>query len=188
MRNGWAVAPLAAVLGFASACATLETHVDYDLSARFSQYRTFDVQVMTGATPPFVERRFENAVRQALESKGLTYSRREPDLVARISAVVVDQPRPYVGYWGWGGWWGWDWGWGWGWRWWGPWPGPADVVHVPVGALTVDLVDSKTNDPVWRGTATDFIREKWTPERAEAEIHLAMEELFRGFPPRSRGR
>ncbi len=185
MRKLWAVVPLAAVLGLAGACATLQTHVDYDSAARFSQYRTFEVETAGKAPAPFVQRRFESAVRYTLESKGLTYTPREPDLIARLSAVVADQPQLY--YWGWPGWWGWGWGccWGWGWGWWGP--GPADVVHVPVGTLVVELIDSKTKDMIWRGMATDYIQDKWTPETSDAAIRSATERMFRDFPPPTRG-
>ena len=63
---------------------------------------------------------------------------------------------------------------------------------VTKGTLVVDLLDTKTNNSVWRGTATDTLDRGPTGDKAkdaktvEKPIRNAVKKMFRQFPHPSR--
>jgi hypothetical protein len=65
--------------------------------------------------------------------------------------------------------------------------GSARVAQVAVGALAVEIVDSKTGSPVWRGVATKDLDLKASPEKREKNINKAAEKLFKNYPPGKKG-
>ena len=50
-----------------------------------------------------------------------------------------------------------------------------------MGSLLLDIVDTDSNQLVWRGLATDSIPGK--SEKIEKKIYKAVDKLFRHFPP-----
>jgi hypothetical protein len=57
------------------------------------------------------------------------------------------------------------------------------VQNLNVGTLVVDLVDPKTNKPVWRGIASDTIDPKSTGEQKQEALNYAMDQMFAKYPP-----
>jgi hypothetical protein len=47
----------------------------------------------------------------------------------------------------------------------------------------VDLVDAKTNKPVWRGMASDTIAQNNTGEQKQEALNYAMNQMFEKYPP-----
>ncbi len=54
-------------------------------------------------------------------------------------------------------------------------------VNYQEGMLIIDLIDSKTGNQVWRGAAV-AVREKLSPEEADARIAEAVRKIFTKFP------
>ena len=56
----------------------------------------------------------------------------------------------------------------------------ATQTNIPIGTLIVDLVDPKTNEMVWRGTAQDQVSGNGADRGKDQQ---AMQKLFTNFPP-----
>lgn len=159
-------------------CSTLKTNTDYKPGTDFSQYKTFDFKGVDDIKNAILVERIESALAGQLTAKGLTRNSANPDL------WVVPHPRlskqTQINTYNSG------WGYGYGWRGYGGGMGTttSTVEEIPVGTLVVDLVDVKAKELVWRGTASDTLKENATPEEREKNLNAAMTKLFEGFPPK----
>ena len=119
-----------------------------------------------------VQERIEQAIRAQLEAKGLVESSEAPDLwvvthTASEERLRVDAEK---------------FGYGYRWRSWGP--TSVNVRNLEVGTMMVDLIDSETQELIWRGVATETIIPKAKKfEKTEKNILKSAEQLFEGFPP-----
>ncbi|MES2267363.1 MAG: DUF4136 domain-containing protein [Bacteroidota bacterium] len=131
----------------------------------------------------------QEATRQALVSKGLTLENQNPDLLVRYLTVTgrgskTEFYSPYYGGgfyggWGYGGWyrpWGFGFGWGgpWGYGGWGP--TYAQKVHYKEGTIIIDLIDSKTQQVVWRGYG---VGELHNPKQTMRDIPKVVEGIIK---------
>ena len=71
---------------------------------------------------------------------------------------------------------------GWGWY------GGTSVTESTsnYGTLTVDVYDPKLKSLVWRGSASDTLRAKVSPEKRQARIDKAVGKLLAKFPPKKK--
>jgi hypothetical protein len=163
-------------------CSTLSVSTDYDRSATFTGYKTFDFIPAPEVKNQLVRSRIEDAITKQLVAKGLTRSSDNPDLLiaghAKLSSEVHFDTTSY-GY-GWGGWGGY----------WGPYGGYGGMGtsttvarEVPVGTLIIDLVDAKSKKLVWQGVASDTLNPNASAEERDWRINDAMQKMFAGYPP-----
>lgn len=175
-----AVTALAVVL--MAACASVDITHDWDVTADFSRYRTYDWMPSQPAPQTadaaaalshntLLDRRIRAAVDAALAARGLHADAAGPDVrVLYHTGIeekmdITDWGYVYSGeYWGWAG-------------------RDIDVQNFTDGTLVVDLVDAETKQLVWRGVATGEVH----PDRSPAERDRAMQELvakmFEKYPP-----
>ena len=68
----------------------------------------------------------------------------------------------------------------------GPWWGGhgVDVYQYEEGTLILDVVDAKSNELIWRGTATGVVNPDATPEQKEKQIREAVTKMLANFPPK----
>jgi len=168
---------VAAAVGLGG-CSTLKTNTDYKPGTDFSQYKTFDFKGVDDIKNAILVERIENALSAQLTAKGLKRSSANPDLwvVAHPRLSKQTQINTYNTGWGYG--YGWRGGYG------GMGTTTSTVEEIPVGTLVIDLVDTKVKELVWRGTASDTLKESATPEEREKNLNAAMAKLFEGFPPK----
>jgi hypothetical protein len=75
---------------------------------------------------------------------------------------------------------------GWGWRGWaGMGTATTEVIPENVGNLTVDIFDGSTKQLIWRGRAAKLLSDK--PEKNEKKLDDAVADMFKHFPPASKG-
>ena len=55
----------------------------------------------------------------------------------------------------------------------------TDTYEYEVGTLIIDIVDAKTKELIWRGTAKGEIN----PDTARQDIDEAVKKIFNNFPP-----
>jgi hypothetical protein len=174
---------LLAVLALAG-CSTMTVSTDYDRSASFTAYKTFDFIPAPEVKNPLIRARVEDAIVKQLTAKGLTRSSENPDLLisghAKLSSETHFDTTSFgygMGGWG-GGYWG---GYGYG----GMGMGSSTTVarEVPVGTLIIDLVDAKAKKLVWQAVANDTIDQNASADARDYKINKAMERIFAGFPP-----
>lgn len=182
-----------ALLGLVAACATgpeIRTQAAPELD--LSRFQTYDYVARPGtdrgAYRSITTRYLETAVDRQMTARGFTKSD-HPDLLIDFHTTLRDRVR---GGWGpgWGGGWGYGWGWGWGYGW-GPgyWGGPGpwglggwnDVEAYTEGTLTVDVINAKTKDAIWSGSAVSRVS-RAALQRPRASINETVDSIFAKFP------
>jgi len=177
MNNTKRFLVIAAVLGLATglvACSTVTVSTDYDPAANFAQYKTFTIMPLEQfKNIPITADRIKMAITQAMQARGLQPASGPADLEVNVFAKLSQETQATTtgGYGGWG------------YRGWGGGMSTTTIQNVNVGTLVVDLVDSKTNKPVWRGMASDTIDPKSTGEQKQEALNYAMNQMFEKYPP-----
>lgn len=163
-----AVMATLAILG--TPAAAQDVTYDFDKSADFSSFRTYQWVPGTNLVDEFNHRRIVEAVDAQLLAKGLrpAAAGEQPDvLVAYYAGIRTDLEVNGTSL-GWVG---------------GPRPVSARVEEVPVGTLIVNIYNAKTRGILWRGVATKELDVKANPEKREKHINKAAAKLFRNYPP-----
>ncbi len=182
MNNARRFLVIAATLGLVAgliACSTLTVSTDFDPAANFGQYKTFTIMPLEQFKEiPLTGDRIKAAITQALQARGLQPASEAADLQIQVFAKLGKETQiTSTGTGGYGGW---------GYRGWGGYGGgmsTTTVQDVAVGTLVVDLVDAKTNKPVWRGMASDTIDPKSTGQQKQENLNYAMNKIFAKYPP-----
>jgi hypothetical protein len=149
---------------------------DYSHTADFSRYRTYSWLEVKAGDSLWTDR-IMSAVDSQLVAKGWSKVPAGGDASVAVFGSTHNQPRLETFYNGFGG----------GWYWHGFDDGVAitTVENVPIGTLVVDIFDTATKKLIWRGMATDALSDK--PEKNEKKLEKAVEEMFKHFPPKSKG-
>jgi hypothetical protein len=156
------------------ACSSMTTAVDYDHTINWSQFHTFALAEGTKDPVTFTQKRIEDGITSQLTSKGWTVATSNPDILV-YSHVVLSSEKQWnatsmggFGYRGWGGM--------------GGGMATATQTNIPIGTIIVDMVNPKTHEMVWRGTAQDQVSGTGADR---GQIDQAMQQLFKNFPPTS---
>ena len=171
---------LAAFLLMAACAYGQDVHYNYDRSANFAAYKTYQwVEIPGGAVPDqFIDQDIKRAVDEQLAQKGLTKVDHNSDLY--IGYQFVLNLEKSVNLWETGGT-----GPGWG---WGSWGGGRNVQGqtstIPVGILLMDLYDVGRKQLVWRGDAVKTINLKKDPEKNYKDLQKVMAKIFKNYPPK----
>ena len=158
---------------------------DYDHSADFSSYRTYNffenVGPDSGNYQSFFSRYMIDAITVEMEKRGYTKSN-NPDLLVNFNAVLQDKtkvstsPAPMSGgYYGYRG--GMYSGWGVGY-------GYATETHVSQyteGTCNIDLVDASKNQLVWKAVGVGRVTEE-ALEDLEQGVKEGVPRFFAGYP------
>jgi len=152
-----------------------DVKVDFNHSADFNTYKTYS-WIKVDAGDPLWQDRIQNAIEMQLTAKGLTKVPSGGDLaVAAVGSTKTERQLQTVYN---------DFGGGWFWR---GFDGTATTYEdkIPVGNLMLDLFDSHSKKLVWRGTASRTLSDK--PEKNEKKLREDVAEMFKDFPPKSKG-
>jgi hypothetical protein len=168
--------PLFMCLGVAAFAQQVQ--FDYDRSANFSAYRTYQwvdyQEVQVG--DQILDQDIKRAVDAQLAGKGLRRVESGGDLLVGYQATISQEKEfNSLGGWGGPGWWGVPWG-----SW-----GNTRVTSstIEVGKLVIGLFDPATKHLVWRGSASKTLDIKKDPDKNYRTLEKAMARLFRNYPP-----
>ena len=156
-----------------------DVQFDYDRSANFGQYKTYQwidyKRVDVG--DQLLDRDIKRAVDEQLAGKGLRRVESGGDLLIGYQAAI-SQEKQFDGIGtGWGGGPGFGpWGGGWG-------DNRVTSSTIDIGKLTVGLFDPATKQLVWRGAASKTLDIKKDPDKNYRNLERAMAKLFRNYPP-----
>jgi len=185
MRLRWLGAACGALWCAALAgCATVSVATDYDHAADFSSYHTFRIggghlvhEGVADDANTLVKERIENALRAALQGKGLHEAAENADLQVgyyggartrtEVEGMPAYGPGPGFGPFWMGGWWDPSYN-----DWW------ARTYNE--GTLIIDLVDARTKRLVWRAYAQAEIQIPVSDQK----VREAVDKAFQNFPPR----
>jgi len=162
---------LAGLLCFGAAALAQEVHFDYDRSANFSAYRTYQwAHSKAGRAPnQLMDQNIKRAVDEQLAVKGLQRVESGGDVQVAYQAAV-DQEKQFDGF-------------GSGPRWYGT--TRVSTSTIEIGKLVVNLIDPAKKQLVWRGEAEKTLDIKKDPEKNYRNLQKAMAKLFQNYPPGS---
>lgn len=179
MKTVLSIAVIAIVV-FVAGCSSMSVHHDVDKSADFSVYKTFrftdSAGVDTGADADQTDSKdspmghAESTTRELLVEKGLKFDPDNPDLLVTFHSgeenkIDVD---------------------GFGYSYSGEYSGWQDagigIYPYKEGTLVVDLVDARTKNLVWRGSAQGVMYTGTKGQRNKL-ITKALNEMFEKYPP-----
>ena len=170
---------LAAFLFTAASAYGQDVHYNYDRSANFAAYKTYQWVDIPGGTVPdqLIDQAIKRAADEQLAQRGLTKVENNADLY--IGYQFVLNLEKGITLWETGGTgpgFGWD-----------PWGGSRDVrgqtSTIPVGILLMDLYDIGKKQLVWRGDAVKTIDLKKDPDKNYKNLQKVMAKLFKNYPP-----
>lgn len=155
-------------------CNSMKVSVNHDETVDFSSYVTFafstDANEIRGtrASARAVASLIERTIRERLVAGDYAVAENDPDFIVAYHASVIDAnaSMPYGSgkYSAWGG-------------------GSSHVAFLSEGTLIIDIVDSDSNDLIWRGKASAVV-ERGSSEEANKVVRKAVRKMLAKFPPR----
>jgi len=150
---------------------------DYNPATDFSKYKTFRIKHGAPAPSTLTQAKIDKAITSELTAKGLATAGDNASLIVYTHVKIGVEKALDVSSFGYGGYFGWG-GWG------GEFGGTSvNVVDVPTGTLMLDMVDSTSEQMVWRGIASGTLHSSSTAEKSEQRINKAVAKLLKKFPP-----
>jgi len=175
--------PLAAALlslAVLVGCNSYSVTYDYDVTASYGRYRTFDYYTSkkgTGGTTSLMDKRVRASVEKELQVKGfILETKADPDFLVTYYPIVQERKvrtnvRASVG---------------WGYR---PSYGrigtsTSQVRKYKEGTIVIEIVDFRSNQMIWQGAAAGALTGLNTPEDADEVVPKAVRDILSKFPPR----
>lgn len=184
LRSLFAVAGILTMSVAATGCASDNLRSDYDPTADFSQYKTYNFFADAGPESTNYQSFFSQymtvAISREMEARGYTMSD-DPDLLINFNAILREKtdvrttPAPmYGGYYGYRG------------GFYDPWMGYgyAQETHVSQyteGTFNIDLVDARKKKLVWEAVGVGRITEKLL-ENLEERVDAGVARAFAKYP------
>lgn len=181
-----AIAGLLTIVAGASGCAGDNIRSDYDPTADFSQYKTYNFFVDAGPEQTNYQSFFSQymvaAISREMDSRGYMKSN-DPDLLVNFNAILQEKTdvrtTPSAGY-GAGGYYGYRGGF------YDPWGGygygtETHVSQYTEGTFNIDLVDARAKKLVWEAVGTGRISQKLLDE-LEERVNAGVPKFFAKYP------
>ena len=176
------VIALVAVMVAPALLLAQKTSYDYNKSANFASYKTYQQKDGTKVGQPLIDDRITAAIDTELAAKGLTKATSNPDVVV-VYHVAFDKEKDISTYSsGYGGGYG-PYGYGWG----GGWAGgttTTQVRDITIGTLVIDMADAKKKEIAWRGMGVKEVNTQAKPEKRDKSISEAVKKIFKNYPPK----
>jgi hypothetical protein len=188
IQNSKRILTIAAVLlvaAGASGCAGDPIRSDYDPTADFSQYSTYNFFADAGPEDTNYQSFFSQymvaAITREMEMRGYSKSN-DPDLLVNFNAILQEKtdvrttPAPSYG----GGYYGYRGGF------YDPWGGygygtETHVSQYTEGTFNIDLVDARRKKLVWEAVGTGRISQKML-EELEERVNAGVPKFFAKYP------
>ena len=171
---------VASVALLAGACGSgISTNTDYDPSASFAGYSTYNWISSEGAVDDITSSRIRQSVDAAMAARGFSKDTRDPDLAISYQVPTQERTSFTTINSGWGG--------GYGWGGWGMGMGTSTTTQQnwTEGSLILAMFDNDTKNMVWTGTATTDLDQNRTPQERQELVDEAVGKLLADFPPGS---
>ncbi len=172
---------IAATICLLAACSSIKVTYDYDKSADFAKFKTFDFTDDAKNFPiqELDRQRVHAAIEKEMIAKGFTKSS-SPDVLIDLQ-VKLEQKQTATAT-NTGGYGAYRYGWG---------GGYGGTTHINVenyvdGTLFVNMIDKSTEKLVWQGRGTKTLAEDPSPEKKEQNINYAVKQIFMNYPPKAK--
>ena len=154
-----------------TSCSSVRVHSDYDRATSFQEYKTYKIVKQSDNFPLGVnainQQRIETAIKATLTDYDYFYADQTPDLlVSYFVKINTEQAyNTYSTYYSG--------------RWRGVMITDVDVREYQEGTLIIDLIDTKTKQVVWHGTASGTVSENM--KNVEQKINEAVAAIFKEY-------
>jgi hypothetical protein len=164
------------------ACSSIKTSYDYDKTADFTKYKTYNYtpEALALGIQELNRSRLIAAIDKEMTARGMTKSD-SPDAMVDI-LVKAEQKRDATAttsgsgmYGGYGG--GWRYGYGGGFT-----TTQINVNEYIEGTVFINLVDKATDKLVWSGRGTKVVDEEASPQTRERNINEGVKAVFKNYP------
>jgi hypothetical protein len=155
----------------------IQVHTDFDPDYDLWTFKTFDwgqkVNIEEGRNPfhynELNDKRIKSAVQDQLTKRGYLQTDTAPELTLHYHIIVKDKSvfvtesydYSYSAYWM---------------------RMETNIYSYREGTLILDLMDSKTNNLIWRGWAVSPLDSSYKPEEIDKLIKKAVAKIFNKFP------
>jgi hypothetical protein len=167
---------LTALMCLGVAAFAQDVQFDYDRSANFNAYKTYNWIDYRRVDPgdQLLDQDIKRAVDAQLAGKGLRRVESGGDLVVGYQAGISQEKEfDNIGAGGWGGPLGWgNWG-----------NTRVTTSTIDIGKLTIGLLDPASKQLVWRGAASKTLNISKDPDKNYRNLEKALAKLFRNYPP-----
>lgn len=168
-------------------CSTMQVNVDYDQTVTFDNLQSY---AWVPGTPEksnnpkldsdtLLHDRIQGAINSWLSVHGYQQKPlQQADFLVAYRVIVEDKTsvtvlNDYYGY-----------PMGWRYGYYRPYGTQRTYVYdYQQGTIIIDIVDPKTRKLMRRGSASDEVREKTTPEKRQQKITEAVDAILKNFPP-----
>ena len=149
----------------------MKVSTDYDRAANFSSFKTYSWRAGTPLPNPLNAERLVSAIDANLKAKGFTKvdSGGVVTVTYQASAFYSVDVQSFQS--------------GGPYSCWGGCTTSTTVTPVTIGTVIVDIVDTKANKMLWRGSATDTV--SGDPKENEGKIQEGVHRMFEKFPPKA---
>lgn len=164
---------VAGLLGLMLSCSGMAgVGVEYDKRTDFRQYETYAWTKGVPAPNSRMQASLQDAVERELAAQGLRKTGNVPDIYVTTHTATWRQRVVNVNELGYSGFY-WR-------RAGGLYPPTTQVYYLPIGTVTVDLLDGHSRKRVWRGYAIDYLRGK--PAHTDKLVDTLTKKMFKRFP------
>ena len=168
------------VLALLSSCASLKVTQDYDKTAPFASYKTYQFTQEVASLPigDLNKSRLVAAVENELGLKGFTKSDKPDvliDIKVKMKEVQTATANTSGGYYGRG----YRYGWGGGFS-----TTTINYDSYTEGTVFFDMIDVSKNQLVWQGRAVGTFEPDLSAEKREANIKNGTHMVFMQYPPK----
>ncbi len=180
--NRFPATPALLALALLTGCASYSLSYDYDVTASFGRYRTFDYSTSkkgTRGTTTLMDKRVRAALERELRAKGfLLETTADPDFLVTYYPIVQERKVRTTTHARLGMGWGFR-------RFYGRVGVSTSQVHRhQEGTIVIEILDFKTNQMVWQGAAAGALTGLDNPEDADEGVQKAVRDILARFPPR----
>lgn len=165
---------VAALLVLGMAAFAQDVQFDYNRSADFNAYKTYQWIDYKPIAPgdQLLDQDIKRAVDEQLAGKGLRRVESGGDLLVGYQAGI-SQEKAFDSL-----------GSGWGPAWFGGWGNTRVTTStIDIGKLVIGLFDPAAKQLVWRGAASKTLNISKDPNRNYRNLEKATAKLFRNYPP-----
>ena len=169
-------------LALLSSCTSLKVTQDYDKTAPFSTYKTYQFTQEVASLPvsDINKSRLTTAVETEMAAKGFTKSDK-PDVLIDIKVKTKEIQTATANTSGTGGYYGRGYRYGWG--------GGFSTTTINYdsyteGTVFFDMIDVAKNQLVWQGRAVGTFEPDLSAEKREANIKNGTHQVFMQYPPK----
>ncbi|MDZ7648114.1 MAG: DUF4136 domain-containing protein [Cytophagales bacterium] len=165
------------LLGMAS-CSSVQVSYDYDKSADFTKYKTYDyteeTKALGGDNGQLIKQRLLSSVDQEMTFAGIQSQKGSADLMIELHIKTKHDKelprqltiRAATDYYRYGN------------------MGTTSINYNEYtdGTLFINVVDKGTDKLIWQGRGTKTLDENTTPQKADANITYAVKTIYSNYP------